>query len=739
MSQTTDYTVPDPALDGPDPDGVQRLLDELVHASRPWTIERLRYQASAFTQELNDAIAALEAEGVAPTLTAGTITALEFGQQPTFALVSTGDHAYRLDLALPAGPQGLKGDRGEIGPVGPVRLNPRGPWDPAATYVQYDAVTWSGSSYIALDPPPAVGTSPTPTQSPNDDDTATNPGWSYLSLQGAQGEKGDRGEQGIQGQPGADSTVPGPRGEKGEPGADSTVPGPKGEQGIQGVKGDPGTNGTNGTNGKDGQGFTNRGPWAASTAYKAYDVLTFGGQTYLVVADFTSGIAFATTNLLLWAQKGSDGAPGAPGANGQGFTNRGAWMANTPYAAYDVLTYQGQTYLVTTAFTSPATFTTANLLLWAAKGDPGGAGAAGAAGRGISNATINGQGHLILTYTDGTTQDVGIVQGASNGSGRGITAAIIDASGHLILSYSDNTSQDVGQVVGANGRDGKDGAGFTQAQVTNGRLYLTRSTGEVLDLGIVQGPKGDKGDPGETGASGIIYRGVWDAGTSYATGDAVNYAGAAFWARVPNTNVPPTVDAGGNPQISATWAVLSLRGAKGEPGTPGRDGTTTTVAVAPTQQGATGSNPSVTNLGTPTAVNLQFTFPPPAAVQRRTLVTTLAALAPNTEANVALALSPSFTLVGIKTSVPCRVRVYANGNAQTRDAGRPVTTYPANNAEMVMEYVTGSGGQTYSITPGATASSMASPPTGSFPATITQLSSATVDVVVTLTYLTLEN
>jgi hypothetical protein len=43
--------------------------------------------------------------------------------------------------------------------------------------------------------------------------------------------------------------------------------------------------------------------------------------------------------------KGANGAAGAAGAAGQGFTFRNAWAAGTAYVAYDVVTYQGSTYL----------------------------------------------------------------------------------------------------------------------------------------------------------------------------------------------------------------------------------------------------------------------------------------------------------------------------------------------------------------------------------------------------------
>jgi hypothetical protein len=47
--------------------------------------------------------------------------------------------------------------------------------------------------------------------------------------------------------------------------------------------------------------------------------------------------------------------------------------------------------------------------------------------------------------------------GVDGKDGRGITATQIDDQGHLIVSYSDGTSADLGRVVGQDGKDGADG------------------------------------------------------------------------------------------------------------------------------------------------------------------------------------------------------------------------------------------------------------------------------------------
>ncbi len=80
---------------------------------------------------------------------------------------------------------------------------------------------------------------------------------------------------------------------------------------VQGPQGAPGPQGP------AGQGFNFRGPWQASTAYSAYDVVTQAGQTYVATAAFTSGTTFASSNWSLMAAEGATGAQGPAGPTAQ--------------------------------------------------------------------------------------------------------------------------------------------------------------------------------------------------------------------------------------------------------------------------------------------------------------------------------------------------------------------------------------------------------------------------------------
>lgn len=135
------------------------------------------------------------------------------------------------------GPAGVKGDPGPQGPVGPTGATgptgPQGPqgipgtgavwrgnWTSAATYNANDAVSYNGSSYVAL----ANNINKPPDANPTL--------WQMIAQQGAPGVQGATGPAGPQGAQG----VPGPTGPTGNQGAT----GPTGPPGPTAVSGDAG-------------------------------------------------------------------------------------------------------------------------------------------------------------------------------------------------------------------------------------------------------------------------------------------------------------------------------------------------------------------------------------------------------------------------------------------------------------------------------------------------------------------
>lgn len=154
------------------------------------------------------------------------------------------------------------------------------------------------------------------------------------------------------------------------------------------------------------------------------------------------------------------------------------------------------------------------------QGPAGPVGPIGPEGKSVTAATVNPlNGHLILTFSDNSTLDVGIVvgsqgpEGPAGAAGKSVIAAAVNASdGHLILTFSDNSTLDVGTVVGAQGAIGPigpmgpqgpagiqgvqgpvgdQGIGVQIAKIgQDGHLMITLTDGQVIDAGVALGAPG---------------------------------------------------------------------------------------------------------------------------------------------------------------------------------------------------------------------------------------------------------
>lgn len=117
-------------------------------------------------------------------------------------------------------------------------------------------------------------------------------------------------------------------------------------------------------------------------------------------------------------------------------------------------------------------------------------GSVGSGGSGVSvtGANINSIGELIITLSDGTTINAGVVQGEP---GLGIASAEINENGYLILTLSDGSLIDLGYIIGADGVDGTDGTdGISVVDVeinSAGDLVVTLSDGNVINAGNATG------------------------------------------------------------------------------------------------------------------------------------------------------------------------------------------------------------------------------------------------------------
>ena len=143
-----------------------------------------------------------------------------------------------------------------------------------------------------------------------------------------------------------------------------------------------------------------------------------------------------------------------------------------------------------------------------------------------------------------------------------------DTEGYRALIDQIATLADKPGRDGRDGPPGRDGVGVERATVREGRLILTRTTGDDIDVGPVTGPigpKGGKGDPGESviGPPGPAGRDGRDGedGVGIATVDRVK------------DNIVVTLDDGRTVDLGSFRGAMGPSGPRGPTGTAGPAGT----------------------------------------------------------------------------------------------------------------------------------------------------------------------
>lgn len=252
----------------------------------------------------------------------------------------------------------------------------------------------------------------------------------------------------------------------------------------------------------------------------------------------------------------------------------------------------------------------------------------GLQGISITTATIDDNGHLILTLSSGSTIDAGNAKGADGTSinikdslndsselpstnqqigdcylinghlwvytnssketaingfddagniqgpaGKGISTVTINDSGVMTITYSDGTSNEIGNVIGPQGPEGKQGpqgeqgeSGFSPVVSTSKEnkvttVTITDSTGEHT-FEITDGADGDKGEKGDQGENG---KSIEIAVNS----DYIQWrvVGELAW-----TNLIAVAALKGDKGEQGEKGEQGLQGEKGEQGLPGVDG-----------------------------------------------------------------------------------------------------------------------------------------------------------------------
>ena len=519
----------------------------------------------------------------------------------------------------PAGPQGPTGVTGATGPTGPAGLNWMQSWNSGTAYAVNDAVSFNGSSYIALQPSTTL-------------DPETNPTfWSLLARQGATGPAGPTGPTGASGAQG----FTGPQGPPGPTGASGAI-GPQGPTGAQGPAGPQGPTGAAGATGPTGPvGLNWMQSWNSGTAYAVNDAVSFNGSSYIAIQPSTN--LEPDVNPVFWstlAQQGATGAigpagptgaTGAQGATGAmgpegpagatGFTGAqgpagppGAtgptgpaglnWMQSwggvIAYAVNDAVSFNGSSYIAIQASTNlePDTNPTVWSLLaqQGTTGPPGPTGATGTTGAQGPAGPQGPTGAIGATGATGPTGPAGLNwrQSWSSATAYAVNDALsFNGSSYIAIQPSTNLEPDLNPASwsllaqqGATGATGPTGPTGVQ-----GPIGVTGPQGSAGATGATgpQGPAGPQGPTGATGATGaagptgpagLNWKNAWSSTTSYALNDGVSFNGSSYIAIQANTDLEPDL----NP---IAWSLFAQQGATGTTGATGATG-----AQGPT--GATG-------------------------------------------------------------------------------------------------------------------------------------------------------
>lgn len=144
------------------------------------------------------------------------------------------------------------------------------------------------------------------------------------------------------------------------------------------------------------------------------------------------------------------------------------------------------------------------------QGETGPAGAQGVGIRSIAKTDTQGiQDIYTITLSDGRTATFSVTNGTNGNDGVSVTNASIDSNGNLVISLSNGNELSLGKVVGSNGKDGADGTSVTIERINENTSDGGSSTIFFSDgnsINIKNGATGGKGADGKNGTSVTITK-----------------------------------------------------------------------------------------------------------------------------------------------------------------------------------------------------------------------------------------
>lgn len=134
-----------------------------------------------------------------------------------------------------------------------------------------------------------------------------------------------------------------------------------------------------------------------------------------------------------------------------------------------------------------------------------------------------------------------------------VAGALIDRGGNLVVTMSDGSTKDLGLVVGKDGEPGEPGRDgfnledFDATVMDDGRTVLLSFTGKNLDYKV------------ELGFPVMLYRGVFKDGQPYERGDTVTWGGS-LW------HCDAVKSSSNKPGDGADWTLCAKKGRDGKDG-----------------------------------------------------------------------------------------------------------------------------------------------------------------------------
>lgn len=147
--------------------------------------------------------------------------------------------------------------------------------------------------------------------------------------------------------------------------------------------------------------------------------------------------------------------------------------------------------------------------------------------------------------------------------GLGLAGSLIDRSGNLIVTMTDGTTRDLGPVEGSDGKDGKDGVDGKDGEPGPAGFSLEDFDSEIRDGGrtlVLSFTAGDTKHTVEHQLDTMIYRGTYKASQEYQPGDTVTCGGQTYHCNSATAERP---DGG-----SDAWTICSRRGRDGKDADP---------------------------------------------------------------------------------------------------------------------------------------------------------------------------